>query len=127
METQDTPTVLIDTDTANIVHLMRAQSNPHLKSKLKQSPTRIYTMNAVDITLEQDAFFVKDNIYEFSHGLVNFLTNPNVLYGDIEENETTIKCFYTILYFSRKGDKRSSSCRTIKGTLGVKMMYSVRV
>ena len=32
-------------------------------------------MNDVDITLEQVAFLVKDNIYEFSDGLISFLLN----------------------------------------------------
>ena len=30
-------------------------------------------MNDVDITLEQGAILVKDNIYEFSDGFINFL------------------------------------------------------
>ena len=51
-------------------------------------------MNDVDITLEQGAFLVKDNIYEFSDGFINFLTKSNVIYDDnIEEDENKTKSF----------------------------------
>ena len=51
-------------------------------------------MNDVDITLEQGAFLVKENIYEFSDGFINFLTKSNVTYdGNIEEDENKIKTF----------------------------------
>ena len=51
-------------------------------------------MNDVDITLEQSAFLVKDNIYEFSEGITDFPTKPNVLYDDIEEDENKVKRFF---------------------------------
>ena len=38
-------------------------------------------MNGVNITLEQGAFLVNDYINEFSVGLINFLTKPNLTYG----------------------------------------------
>ena len=48
----------------------------------------------VDITLEQGAFLVKDNIFEFSDGFINFLTKSNVTYDDnIKEDENKIKIF----------------------------------
>ena len=51
-------------------------------------------MNDVDITLEQGEFLVKDNIYEFSDGIINFLTKSNVTYDDnIEEDENKKKVF----------------------------------
>ena len=73
-------------------------------------------MNDVDITLEQGAFLVKDNIYEFSDGFFNFLTKSNVTYDDnIEEDENKIKRFLKdIGYDLGKGDKKSARSRTIK-------------
>ena len=51
-------------------------------------------MNDVDITVEQGAFLVKDNIYEFLDGFINFPTKSNVTYDDnIEEDENKIKRF----------------------------------
>ena len=73
-ETQDIAPVFLDTKTANIHHLMGGQTNPQLKLNLVDLPTRRYKMNDVDITLEQGAFLIKDNLYEFSDGFF-FLLN----------------------------------------------------
>ena len=72
-ETQDIAPVFVDTKTAKVLHLMRGQTNPQLKLNLADLPTRRYKMNDVDKTLVQGAFLVKDNIYEFSDGFINFL------------------------------------------------------
>ena len=37
LERQEEPPVIIDTDTANILHLMGAQSNPQLQLKTKKT------------------------------------------------------------------------------------------
>ena len=51
-------------------------------------------MNGVDITLEQGAFLVRDNVYEFSKGFTDFLTKSNVTYDDkVEEDEKNEKGF----------------------------------
>ena len=78
--------------------------------------TRRYKSNDVDITLEQGAFLLKDNIYEFSDGFINFLTKSNVTYDkNIEEDETKIKkLLKNIRYDVGKGDKKSTRYRTIK-------------
>ena len=109
-ETQDIAPVYVDTKTAKLLHDMGAQTNPQLKLNLVDLPTRRYKMSDVDITLEQGAFLVKDNIYEFSDGFINFLTKSNVTYDDnIEEDENKIKRFLTdIRYDVRKGDKKSA-------------------
>ena len=93
-ETQDIAPVCVDTKTAKLFHDMGAQTNPQLKLVLVDLTTRRYKMNDVDITLEQGAFLVKDNIYEFSDGFINFLTKSNVTYDDNnEEDENKIKGF----------------------------------
>ena len=75
-------------------------------------------MNDVDITPEQKAFLIRDKIFEFSDGFINFLTNPYVKYGDIEEDETKIKKFLRdIRYDTGKGNKKSTRYRTIKRIL----------
>ena len=72
-------------------------------------------MNGVSLTLEQGAFLVKDNINEFSDGFFNFLTEPDVSYGGIEEDENKIKGFLLeIGYDLGKGDKIRSRYRTIE-------------
>ena len=48
-------------------------------------------MNDVDITLEQNALLVRDNIYKFSDGFINFFTKTCLTYSVIEEYETKIK------------------------------------
>ena len=53
---------------------MGAQTNPQLNLELVDLPSRRYKMNGVDITLEQGAFLVRDNVYEFSEGITDFLT-----------------------------------------------------
>ena len=120
-ETQDIAPVYVDTKTAKLLHDMGAQNNPQLKLNLVDLPTRRYKMNDVDITLEQGAFLVKDNIYEFSDVFINFLTNPNIKYGEIEEDENKIKRFLLdIGYDLGKGDKKSARYRAIKRIIGVK-------
>ena len=113
-ETQDIAPVYVDTNTAKILHLMGAQTNPQLKLDIVDLPTRSYNMNKGEITLEQGAFLVNDNIYVFSEAFINFLTNPNVTYGDIEEDENKIQRFLLDIGFDiGKGDKKSSRYRTI--------------
>ena len=101
---------------------MGAQTNPQFKLNLVDLPTRRYKMNDVDIILEQGAFLVKNNVYKFSDGFINFLTKSNVTYDDnIEEDENKIKRFLNdIRYDVGKGDKKSARYRTIKRIMGVK-------
>ena len=115
-ETQDIAPVYVDTKTAKLLHDMGAQTNPQLKLNLVDLPTRRYVMDDVDITLEQGAFLVKDNIYEFSDGFINLHTKSNVRYDDnIKEDENKIKRFLKdIRYDLGKGDKKSARYRTIK-------------
>ena len=121
-ETQEIAPVFVDTKIAKNLHKMGTQTNPQLKLNLVELPTRRYKMNGVDITLEQGAFLVRDNIYEFSEGFIEFLTNPNVTYNDdIEEDENKIKRFLKdIRYDLGKGDKKSARYRTIKRIMGAK-------
>ena len=100
---------------------MGGQTNPQLKLNLLDLPTRRYKMNDVDITLEQSAFLVKDNINEFSEGFTDFVTKSNVLYDDIEEDENKIKRFLKdIRYDVGKGNTKSARYRTIKRIMGIK-------
>ena len=120
--TQDIAPVFVDTKTAKVFHDMGAQTNPQLKLQLIDLPTRRYKMNGVDITLEQSAFLVRDNVYEFSEGFTDFLTKSNVTYDDnVEEDENKIKRFLKdIRYDLGKGDKKSARYRTIKRIMGAK-------
>ena len=61
-QTQDIAPVYVDTKTAKLLHDMGAQTNPQLKLELVDLPSRRYKMNGVDITLEQGAFLVRDNV-----------------------------------------------------------------
>ena len=93
-ETQDIAPACVDTKTAKLLHDMGAQTNPQLKLELVDLPTRRYKMNGVNITLEQSAVLVRDNVYEFSEGFTNFVTKSNVTYDDnIEEDENKIERF----------------------------------
>ena len=121
-QTQEIAPVFVDTKIAKNLHKMGTQTNPQLKLNLVDLPTRRHKMNGVDITLEQGAFLVRDNIYEFSEGFIEFLTNPNVTYNDdIEEDENKIKRFLKyIRYDLGKGDKKSARYRTIKRIMEVR-------
>ena len=78
-------------------------------------------MNGVKLIFQENAFIVKDNIYELSDEFINFLTNPNIKYGEIEEDENKIKRFlFDIGYDLGKGDKESARYRKIKRIIGVK-------
>ena len=121
-ETKDIAPVFVDTKTASILHIMGVQTNPQLKLNLVDLPTRRYIMNDVDITLEQGAILVRDNIYEFSEGFTAFLTKSNVLYDDIkQDNNKIIRFSKDIRYDVGKGDKKSDRYRTIKRIMGVKV------
>ena len=120
--TQDIAPVFVDTKTAKLLHDMGTQTNPQLKLELIDLPTRRYKMNGVDITLEQGAFLVRNNVYEFSEGFTDFLTKSNVTYDDnIGEDENKIKRFiFDIRYDLGKGDKKSARYRTIKRIMEVR-------
>ena len=121
-QTQDIATVYVDTKTAKRLDDMGAQTNPQLKLELVDLPSRRYKMNGVDITLEQGAFLVRDNVHEFSEGFTDFLTKTNVTYdGKVEEDENKIKRFLKgIRYDLGKGDKKSARYRTIKRIMEVR-------
>ena len=121
-QTQDIAPVYVDTKTAKLLHDMGAQTNPQLKLELVDLPSRRYKMNGVDITQEQGAFLVRDNVYEFSEGFTEFLTKTNVTYDDkVEEDENKIKRFLKdIRYDLGKGDKKSARYRTIKRIMEVR-------
>ena len=127
-QTQDIAPVYVDTKTAKLLHDMGAQTNPQLKLELVDLPSRRYKMNGVDITLEQGAFLVKDNVYEFSEGFTDFLTKSNVTYDDkVEEDGNKTKRFLKdIRYDLGKGDKKSARYRTIKRMMGAKDDVYVR-
>ena len=100
---------------------MTIQSNPQLSLLFGYLDTGEFEMNGVKVTYQENSYMVKDNIYKFSDEFIIFLTNPNVTYGDIEEDENKVKRFLLdIRYDIRKGDQKSSRTRTIKRILGVK-------
>ena len=77
-------------------------------------------MNDDDIVLEQSAFLVKDNIYEFSEGFTDFITKSNIFYDEIEADENIIKRFLKdIRYDVGKGDNKNARYRKIKRIMGV--------
>ena len=121
-QTQDIAPVYVDTKTAKLLHDMGAQTNPQLKLELVDLPSTRYKMNGVDITLKQGAFFVRDNVYEFSEGFTDFLTKSNVTYDDkVEEDENKIKRFLKdFRYDLGKGDKKIARYRTIKRIMEVR-------
>ena len=120
-QTQEIAPVYVDTKTTKLLHDMGAQTNPQLRLELIDLPTRRDKMNGVDITLEQGAFLVRDNVYEFSEGFTDFLTKSNITYDNIEEDESKIKRFLKdIGYDLGKGDKKSARYRAIKRIIGAK-------
>ena len=84
--------------------------------------SRRYKMNGVDITLEQGAFLVRYNLYQFSEGFTDFLTKTKVTYDDkVEEDENKIKRFLKDIRCDLgKRDKKSARYRTIKRIMGVR-------
>ena len=76
---------------------MSVQSNPQLKLKFGNLDIGEFEMNGFKLIYQENAFIVKDTIYELSDEFINFLTNPNIKYGEIEEGENKIKSFYLIL------------------------------
>ena len=126
-QTQDIAPVYVDTKTAKLLDL-GAQTNPQLKLELVDLPSRRYKMNGVDITLEQGAFLVRDNVYEFSEGFTDFLTKSNVIYDDkVEEDENKIKRFLKdSRYDLGKGDKKSARYRKIKRIMEIRDDMFVR-
>ena len=92
-EARDKPGMLVDKDTAQIINLMSVQSNPQLKLKFGNLDIGEFEMNVVKLIYQENAFIVKDNIYELSDEFINFLTNHNIKYGEIEADENKIKRF----------------------------------
>ena len=120
-EARDKPGMLVDKDTAQIINLMSVQSNPQLKLKFGNLDIGEFEMNGVKLIYQENSFIVKDNIYELSDELINFLTNPNIKHGEIEEDENKIKRFLKdIRYDLGKGDKKSARYKTIKRIMGAK-------
>ena len=75
---------------------MGTQTNPQLKLNLVYLPTRRFKINDVSIPREQGAFLVKNIVYDFSDGFINFLTNQHGLHDNIEEDENKFTGFYLI-------------------------------
>ena len=120
-EARDKPGMLVDKDTAQIINLMSVQSNPQLELKFGNLDIGEFEMNGVKLIYQENSFIVKDNIYELSDELINFLTNPNIKHGEIEEDENKIKRFLKdIRYDLGKGDKKSARYRTIKRIMEVR-------
>ena len=117
---RDKPGLLEDKDTAQMINLMSVQSNPQLKLKFGNLDIGQFEVNGVKLIYQENAFIVKDNIYDFSDVFINFLTNPYIKYGEIEEDENKIKRFLRdIGYDLGKGDKKSARYRAIKRIIGV--------
>ena len=120
-EAREKPGMLVDKDTAQIINLKLVQSNPQIKLKFGNLVIGEFEMNGVKLIYQENAFIVKDNIYELSDEFINFLTNPNIKHGEIEEDENQNKRFLKdIRYDLGKGDKKSARYRTIKRIIGVK-------
>ena len=118
---RDKPGTLVDKDMAQIINLMSVQSNPQLKLKFVILDIAEFEMNGVKLIYQENAFIVKNDIYEFSDVFINFLTNPNIKYGEIKEDGNKIKRFLLdIGYDLGKGDKKSARYRAIKRIIGVK-------
>ena len=118
---RDKQGLLVDKDTAQIINLISVQSNPQLKLKFGNLDIGEFEMNGVTLIYQENAFIVKDNIYELSDEFINFLANLNIKHGKIEEDENKIKKFLKdISYDLGKGDKKSARYRTIKRIMGVK-------
>ena len=100
---------------------MSVQSNPQLKLKFGNLDIAEFEMNGVKLIYQENAFFVKDNIYEPSDEFMNFLTNPNIKYGEMEENKNKNKRFlFDIRCDLGKRDKKSARYRVIKRIIGLK-------
>ena len=95
-EVRDEPRVIVDKGTAQIINSMTNNSNPQLKSFFGNLDVCGFGMNGVKLTYQDNSFIVEDNIHEFSDGIINVLTNPNVTYDDrMEEDENKIqRIFY---------------------------------
>ena len=120
-EARDKPGLLVDKLTAQIINLMSVQSNPQLKLKFGNLDIGEFEMNGVKLIYQENAFIVKDIIYELSDEFINFLTNPNIKYGELEEGENKIKrLLFDISYDLGKGYKKSAIYRAIKRIMGVK-------
>ena len=118
---RDKPGLLVDKDAAQIINLMSVQSNPQLKLKFGNLDIGEFEMNGVKLIYQENAFIVKNNIYELSDEFINFLTNPNIEYGEIEEDENKIiKFLFDMAYDLGKRDKKSARYRAIKRIMGVK-------
>ena len=65
-EARDKPGLLVGKDTAQIINLMSVQSNPQLKLKFGNLDIGEFEMNGVKLIYQENAFIVKDNIYELS-------------------------------------------------------------
>ena len=117
----DKPGMFVDKDTAQILNLMSVQSSHQLKLKLGNLYIAEFEMNCVKLIYQENAFIVEDKIYELSDEFLNFLTNPDIKYGEIEEDENKIKKFLLeIRYDLGKRDKKSGRYRAIKHIIGVK-------
>ena len=105
---------------------MSVQSNPQLKLKFGNLDIGEIKMNGVILIYQENAFIVKDDIYELSVEFINFLTNPNIKHGEIEDDENKIKRFLKdIRHDLGKRDKKNATYRTIKRIIGQNMMYMV--
>ena len=93
-EARDKLAIIVDKDTAQYINVMAIQTNFQLKFLFGNVDIGEFEKNGVKLPYQENSFIDKDNNYEFSDGLINFLTNPNVTHGYIEEDENKIKRFF---------------------------------
>ena len=84
---RDKPGLLVHKDTAQIINLMSVQSNPQLELKFVNLDIGEFEMNGVKLNYQENAFIVKDKIFDLSDEFINFLTNPNIKHGEIGEDK----------------------------------------
>ena len=105
-EARDQPRIIVEKDTALIFNLMTVQTNPQLKLLFGNLDIGEFEMNGVKLTYQYNSFIVRDNLFKFSDGFRNVLTNPNVTHVDIGEDENKIKRFlFDIGYDIEKVDE----------------------
>ena len=120
-KTRDKPGMFVDKDTAQIINLISVQSNPQLKLEFTNLDIVEFEMNGVKQIYQENAFIVKDNIYELSDEFINFHTNPDIKHGEIEDDENKIKRFLKDnRYDLGKGDRKKARYRTKKRIIGIK-------
>ena len=93
---------------------MRKQTNIQLRLDPFGANENEFTINNVPTHRTPDGIKLRNNNYDFTKGILMFVTNKNVTERDIKGDENKIKRFLRDVNYKQRGDTKSNKSKVIR-------------